>query len=165
MKLEAGFAASATVCKERTRIREISNISWYLSVGGLTDKDICSELSRAVVKMMVMMAVVMTNMQQSWSNLRYYPESLLGKLGKNTKNIDFSSLISAGSKWASPECKTEAVMLQPFWVLLAVELVWSNHRAGNVLEKGFQTFRPFQKNSIKYIFQINKQGYTNSGTR
>jgi hypothetical protein len=41
MRLEAGFAANVIVCRDRTRVREIKNISWYLFVGGLTDNDIC----------------------------------------------------------------------------------------------------------------------------
>jgi hypothetical protein len=39
--LAAGFAANVAVYRDRVRVRQINNISWYVRVGGLADNDIC----------------------------------------------------------------------------------------------------------------------------
>jgi hypothetical protein len=104
------FCSNVIVCRVRTRIRDISYILWYLCAGGSTDNDTCWWPLSGVVKLIIVMEAVVTNMQWSWPNLRYYPESRLDGLGKTTKNIDFPSLISSGFKRESPECKTESVM-------------------------------------------------------
>jgi hypothetical protein len=87
MRLEDGFVANVIVCRDRTRVREVNNISWYLCVGGLTNNDICgwpqfrcSEDDGYDGGGYDEHAAVVT----------YYPESLLDGLGKVKVKVKFT---------------------------------------------------------------------------
>ena len=93
------------------------------------------------------------NVQSVASRYTNYAIPATDGLSKTTKNIDFLSLISSGSKWAFPEPKIEVVMFEPSRVLLPVEFVWSNHGADVFLEKGSKHSDGYRRTVLNIFYR------------